>query len=313
MADARVIRVTDASDGPLINRLYSYWSNTVVISDLAFVFVGHADGHPRFFQVNLKTGAVARLGSLLPYVSEAEGWSWDINGFIYLIDGPRLRKVNPFPGNEDWDEVVLDISTTHPGLDLWQSHSSDDGTTHCATVREVVSEGAYPKISTVVSSHGHLQFYGAHGVLDESQITPDGRFLIIKEDDDNRIITIGNGEERRLSDAEGAVGHSDTGPDILVGEDNQIGACVLWHLPTLTKRVLFHTNNMGYVSIRAGRCLHSGDAWLNLVDLETGALAPLIEHGGGSAYDDRVKANLSPCGRVATFMSGGVVSLLVLP
>ena len=303
----RPIQVTSASDGDLVPRMYSYWPNAWIDGDTVVVFVGHADGRPRFFRVDPPTGTVQRLGPRVPYTGTAEGWYWDAAGWIYLCDGPRLRRVNPFDGR---DQVVFDISDTQPGCMLWQAHSSDDGQTHSATVKRIVSEGAYPAIGTVVFRKGRQEYLSARGALDESQVTPDGAFLIIKEDDDNRIVTLATGEERMLRDADGAVGHSDCGPGIVVGEANlpEPGACVLWDLrQPLTldrRRTLFTTWNMGYVSLRGGRCLHSDATHLSLVDLESGQRAPLVAHGNvGNDYDSRVKANLDPTGRVACYMT----------
>lgn len=305
-----VIRVTDERDGDLLNRSYSYWSQCWVSDrdSSIYVFVGHADGWPRFFRLDQTTGAITRLGPMLSYSyayqGTGEGWSWDADGWIYLCDGPLLRRVNPFTGE---DLVVLDISADHPGCDLWQAHSSDDGQTHSATVRRIVDEGKYPHLGTVVSRRGQQEYYPAIGELDESIITSDGAFLLIQEGNDNRIITLETRETRWLRQDEGAVGHVDVGPGFVVGEDDAHGACVLWDLrQPLTpgrRRTLFLTWNMGYVSVRAGRCLHSGDTHLSLVNLDGSGVTPLVEHGGGAAYDERVKANLSPCGRVACWVS----------
>jgi hypothetical protein len=70
------------------------------------------------------------------------------------------------------------------------------------------------------------------------------------------------------------------------------------------RRTLFTTWNMGYVSLRGGRCLHSDATHLSLVDLESGQRTPLVAHGNvGNDYDSRVKANLDPTGRVACYMT----------
>lgn len=301
----RVIRVTDERDGELLPRMYSYWSNAVIIGLHAFVFVGHAGGSPKFFDVDLVTGTVVRLGSPLPYLSEGEGWYWNIEGSLYLLEGPRLRIGNPFTGD---DRVVFDISETHPGCRLWQAHSSDDGRVHSATVERIVSDGPYPRLGTVVVYEGRQMFFPGDGALDESQVDRGGEFLIIKEGDDNRIITLRSRETRRLSDADGAVGHSDCGDGFVVGEDNQHGACVLWDLrQPLTpgnRRTLFSTWNMGHVSVRGDRCLLSDGTHLSLVALDGSGVTPLLEHGmTGGGYDAQVKANLDPSGRVATYMS----------
>ena len=321
----RVVQVTLASDGEFVNRQYSYWPNAWVSPDgLIHVFAGHVDGRPRFFRVD-RYGNVVSLGPLaITYTGTTEGWYWDALGWIYLLDGPRLRCVNPFTGE---DRTVFSIEETHPGCQLWQAHSSDDGGTHSATIQRIVRDGAYPRIGTVVFRYGHVTYYGADGALDESALTPDGEFLVIKEDDDNIVINLINGEERRIPDAAGALGHSDCGPGFMVGEfsHGEYGECVLWDLRRpLTmdrRRVLFHTWNMGHVSVRGGACLLSDQRSLSVVSLRGDGVTAFHQHGMTVAdplkpYDYQVRANLSPCGRVATYMSnqgGGRFDVFLAP
>jgi len=300
----RVFQVTDASDGAFLPRMYSYWPNAWVSRGRAYVFAGHVDERPRFFAVDLQTGTVERLGPMVPYRGTSEGWYWDAEGWIYLLDGPRLRRVYPF-GTAD--VVVLSIEETHPGCMLWQAHSSDDGQTHSASVKRIVNDGPYPAIGTVVLRHGRQEYFPAHGDLDESQITPDGRWLVIKEEDNNRVIHLETRDTQIIRDADGAVGHSDCGPALLVGEDNIHGACVRWDLDqplTPGRRVeLFSTWNMGHVSIRGGRCLLSTDTMLALVALDGSGVTPLLNHDMPAVdYDHQFKANLDPSGRVACYM-----------
>lgn len=296
------IRVTDERDGELLNRGYAYWSAAHIGPDgLVTLFVGHADGQPRFFNVNLDSRTVLRLGALLPYAGTGEGWYFDRDGFIYLCDGPFLRRVHPLTGS---DVVVLDISTSLPGSRVWQAHSSDDGTTHSATVERITSDGPYERLGTVVQRHGTLRFIARQGTLDESQVDASGRYLVIKEDDDNRILDLVDGSERRITNAEGALGHSDCGTGIIVGENDQIGACVSMDLATLQQRPLFSTWNMGVVSVRAERCIVTDQTQVKLVALDGSSVRPLVEHGmQGSGYDFLCRANLDPTGRVAMYIS----------
>jgi hypothetical protein len=315
----RLRRVTDERDGELVPRMYSYWSSAWMGATCTYVFVGHADNHPRFFQVDRATGAVMRFGSLIPYAGTGEGWYWSLDGEVYLCDGPRLRRFNPFTGE---DVIVFDISDSHPGCRLWQAHSSADGETHSATVERITSDGPYVRVGTVVFWKGRQDFYPAHGVLDESQITPDGAFLIIKEDDDNRIINLFTRETRLLRDEARAIGHSDCGPGFVVGEADKPdpGACVMWDLRgPLTQercRILFQTLNMGHVSVRGTTCLLSDQTHISLVPLDGSGVRPLIEHGMvGSDYDHQVQANLDPTGRVACYMTnqgGGRLDVFLL-
>jgi hypothetical protein len=299
----RLVRVTTEADGEFINRGYSYWSQAVILGDAAYVFAGNADGEVYFFQVTAN-GHVARLGALLPYRGTGEGWYLDAEGWVYLLEGPRLRRVNPLSGE---NRVVFDISDEHPGCVLWQSHSSDSGQTHCATVKRIVNDGSYPAIGTVVFRNGRQEYFPAQGTLDESALAGD-EWLIIKEDDDNRIINLQTRETRLIRDRERALGHSDCGPDFMVGEADKPdpGACVIWNLRDLNRgpRILFHTTNMGHVSVRNGICLLSDDTHLSLVSLAGGSVVSFLAHGMiGSGYNYQCIANLSPCGRVACYMS----------
>ncbi len=309
-----IIPVTDlAIDGPMVPRMYAYWANAWISEDTIYIFAGHADGTVHFYRVQMATGAVERLGALLPYAGTGEGWYWDAEGWVYLCAGPRLRRVNPFTGE---DRVAMDIGQRFPGCDLWQAHSSDDGRTHSATLRQVTSDGPYLNLGTVIQhSSGAWDFFARKGVLDESQIDASGRYLIIKEDDDNRIITLATGDERTLRNVDGALGHSDCGNGFAVGENDQIGACVFMDLVTLEQRELFKTWNMGYVAVRGHIGIHSGAETIDLVALDGSGLTPLIEHhaNAGDDYDKRVKANLDPTGRIACYMLDGVVYLLILP
>lgn len=311
----RVIQVTDERDGRFAPRMMSDRANAWVSGQLAYVFAGSlATGGPLFFKVDLASGHVDRLGPLVPYGGETEGWYWTLDGRVVLPHGPRLLSVNP--RNSADERILIDISDTHPMCDLWQPHSSDDGRTHSATIRRIVDSGRYPYVGTIIQGPHGRRFEAAVGQLDESQVTRDGSHVVIKQNgEDNLIIDLATGDALDLADADGAIGHSDCGPDFIVGEVNRPGPgrCLKLDLRTLQYTTLFETNNMGYVSVRDDRCLWSGPTHLALVALDGSGVTPLIEHGGGTDYDDRVKANLSPCGKVACYMVNGSVRLLVLP
>lgn len=316
----RVIKVAGDDFHP---RFYSYWSNAYIQGESAFVFAGHRDGYPRFYKVNLATGESIPLmpGSpagvsydlSLVYVnSTTEGWSWDREGFIHWLDGPRLVRSNPFTGQND---VLLDISESHPGCRLWQSHS--EGDTHCATVERIVADGPYQRIGTIARRGNTQHYFPAEGALDESQIT--GQWLIIKEARtrdgrarlDNRIVDLETGYSYWVPDEAGAFGHSDGEGGILFGEDDQQGACVRWDLRSGHRQKQFATWNMGHVSYRGERCIVSDDVSISEVTAE--GKQSIIDHGVNvTDYDTQVRANLDPTGRVACYMANGRVYLLVL-
>lgn len=297
----QIIKVTDESDGRIPARMYSYWSNAVVLGDMVYVFCGHEDGHPHFFKIDAR-GTVSRLGALVGYTGESEGWYWDRGGRLYIIDGPRLHHVNPFNGE---DSVVFDISDRYPNHNLWQAHSSADGTAHCATVRQN-SNDFNPHVATVFVRNGEKRYVSATGVQDEAHITSNGAYGIIEEDDNNLIIDTGSGQEvQRILDADGALSHIDCGPNYMVGEDNIHGRAWRIDLPNLQRTELEQTWGMGHVSVAGDRCLLSNQASLLWMDLNGGGLTHILEHGmvSDGSYDTQVKANLDPTGVVGCYMS----------
>lgn len=298
------IRVTDDRDGELLNRGYAYWSTSHIGPDgLVTLFVGHTDGRPKFFRVNLQTGQVERLGAMLGYQGTSEGWYYLADGYVYLCDGPRLRRVDPFTGD---DHVVLDISSIRDGCRLWQPHSDSTGIVHSATVEQIVSEGAYPRLGTVVSRRGEVMLFAAEGLLDESHLDASGQFLIIEENNGNRIIDLSTRDEQQLSNADGALSHVDCGQGFMVGEDDQRGACTYLDLRTVGRRVLFETWAQGVVSVKGGRCLVTDATHVKAVALDGSGVTRLAAHGMvGSGYDFTCRASLDPTGRVATWLSNG--------
>lgn len=323
VSTSQPIPVTSEIDGEILNREYPYWPHAFVEpAGTVLCFVGHADGRPRFFRVDLASGHVDRIGARILYTGTGEGWYWTSAGDIMLCDGPRLKQVNPFTGAET---IVLDISATHPGCDLFQAHSSDGDrdVAHSATVRRIVTDGsAYPKIGTVAQCLSGRLFFQAIGTLDESAVTSDGKFLIIKEDDDNRVIDLSNGAERRIADRDRALGHSDCGASCMVGEADKPdpGACVFWDLrqPLTVNhcRLLFPTLNMGHISVRGGRWLLSDATNLNISLVAPDGSVTVLHHHGIDAhgdYDKQVRASLSPCGTVASYVANGALYLLRMP
>ena len=325
----KIIQVTDESDGVFINRMYPYWCNACVLDGEVYLFAGQTDDRPKFFRVNLERGTVTRLGALLAYTGTGEGWSWDLNGRIYLGDGPFLHRVNPFSGQDD---IVFSIQDRFPGHRLWQIHVSEDGQTQSATV-QLVTEGTYPNVGTVVhhSAIGQLDYFPAIGKLDESSISKNGRWVLIQEDNNDRIIdlTMDPMQERIVLDAERAVAHCDMGPDYAIGEADKPdpGQCVKMDLATLAITPLFNTTNMGHVSVQNGKCLLTDKESLSLVPMDGSGPVTLAQHGmvvppdatPDVAYNHQCMANMDPTATVAVYVTnrGGQprfdVDLLVLP
>lgn len=309
----RIILVSD--HGPFHPRMYSYWSNAWIASNTTvWIFAGHVDGRARFFLVDPRDGDAQEANVSVSFGGTTEGWSWDSGGRIYLCDGPRLLRVNPFTGDE---QVVLDISSTFGGCRLWQSHSTDDGRSHCATVEQPTNDGPYRRLGTVAVRDGRISFYEATGDLDESQVTE--QWLIIKETRalklDNRVINLDTGADYWLLDENGAVGHSDCDGGVLVGEDDYKGECILRSLHERSWLPLFSTWNMGHISLRRSVCLRSDHehGQLQRVALDGSGLTIVHQHGVvTNDYDRQVRANLDPTGRVACYMANGAIYLLVL-
>lgn len=304
----RLIQITQ--EPGILNRGYSYYSQ-VWLSDrgVAHCFVGVADERPKFFSVDLTKDppTIFPHGPLLDYLGTGEGWYYAADGRIYLLNGPRLRRVQPFTGE---DQIVFDIGTDprFAQCDLWQSHSSDDGQTHSATVRRITDSGPYLKLGTIFYRRGAFHLWPPQGELDESQIDATGDFAVIKETRNeqltNRIFDFERGVETLITKADGSIGHSDCGAGFLVGEDSQNGACVRLDMRTLERRPLFRSWNVGHLSVRGNRVLVSDATDLRLLDLGGNPLAGPVPHGmTGEGYDHQVFANLDPSGRVAAFVS----------
>jgi hypothetical protein len=304
-----LIKVTDERDGELVNRGYSYWSQAYVENDRTYVFCGHVDGNPRFFCVI--GDIVTRLGPLLEghYLGTGEGLYWSRDGRVHVCAGSQLKLVNPFTGEE---ELIYDAAAEgHPDWNLWQAHSSDDGRVHSATVRIPSPSGPYPAVGTLIVRGGVGSFYPAEGELDESQVSSDGAYLLIKEshgssDDDNRLVTLATGEVQRLTKSEGSLGHSDLGLGYAIGADRANGTCAFvdFTQPLRAGRPLFRTWNMGHVSVKGGRCLLTDAEALSLVAFDGSGVTKLVDHGMvGSDYDHQVMANLDLTGRVAAYLS----------
>lgn len=209
------------------------------------------------------------------------------------------------------------VMTPPAGMKLWQCHSSWDDKTHSASLQNEV----YAILAWGVKSPYGFQKYDIIGEPDECQIDKSGLWLVAKEkineDELNRIIRVSTDSEYQIHDKDGAVGHSDTGFGYVMGEDNQIGACVLWKLgaPDIGRRIIFGPNiwNMGYVSfcnakpssIENQKCLITTPDSLISVKLdgsESKLICPNLSQTNSNDpkyYEHRAKANLCPLGQFA--------------
>jgi hypothetical protein len=291
--------------GPFRPRKYAYWPDTWVhpTDGSTHVFAGRDDG-PRFYRID-PSGAIADIGPLVKYPGETEGWYWDANGWIYLVSGDRLVHINPFTQEE---ETVM---RAPDGYVLDQAHSSDDGRSHSATIKDASN---WRKVGTLFQYHGRtLNPVWAMGDLDESMITACGRYGLIQESHNNRVFDFEMGEEHLIADVERAVAHCAAGHGFVIGEADKPdpGACVLWNFHDWSYDIIFPTLMMGHVSVQNGRCLvsHAATRQLGWIDLSTYAVLPIpfpdVPDWDPLVYDRQVRASLSPCGRRICYMSGG--------
>ncbi len=270
--------------------------------------------------------------------STAEGWYWDWKDadILYCSDDKHLYRYDFATYRYDFAtqfdhatqdlEVVVDI-TPFAWLGqfaLRQWHTG--GKRHSATVFQIVDDGPWPAIGTVVYEEGKCQPWrwfqkiGANA-LDESQVDRSGKWLGIKETppghpgEDDRIISLIDGEERLITDQDGAPGHSDSGYGYIVGADNQeqLATWRLWPCDSLQSRVILTTSwdaqvlHVSHCNARPGApakqwVLGSGTL-SNLItfpldgSMHTRAIAPSMSAGTG--YDDLPKASLDPHGEYA--------------
>jgi hypothetical protein len=210
----RGIRLTNASeDGSIPHPLgMSYWPNINMHAGQPDVLVfASLNDSLVLWRVVKATGEVALVKSL-PFHGTGEGIYWSLTNphLLYAPQGDRLTAYDVVTG-----EVHHAVSV--PGVGLKQCHSSADGQVHSFTL-----EGG-----PAVWKNGNLSRWTPLGTYDECQITKSGRYLVIKEGTANRIVELATGSEWTITDQQGAVGHSDTGWDSVVGEDDQTqpGGC----------------------------------------------------------------------------------------
>jgi len=226
---SKPIQITSASDCVGTDCVhyagYSYWRNMNNHVDqseiLIFVGLGHDYGGPTLYRYNKTTGAVIKSGSLLDksssfYYSTAEGWYWSATNPYAIYISNASSKFFRYDVVTKELETILDIGDNRY---VWQMHSSDDDRVHIGTFRDsatYVMLGCFAYEENV----GKYSYYPTRGALDECNLDASGRWLIMLEGNDNRIIDLTTGVEQILLDKEGALGHLDMGYGYAVGADN---------------------------------------------------------------------------------------------
>jgi hypothetical protein len=301
-----------------------------------FVFMGTPSG-PCLWEIDKSTFEVTPRGKLFPnnYPSEltnstAEGWYFSTFDpyRIYCPTDDYLRYYNIITKDLKMVVHVENFSYAY-GVEgstyaLRQWHSSYDETVHSATALQRVEDGAWPKIGSFVCrsipSWEH-RYFPAQGVLDECQIDKSGRWLVVKENDDHRIIDLATDVQTPVTDADGALGHSDNGFGYAIGADNwqDLAAWRLHNFIDGTSQIIYETPWDEQI-LHVSHCnaelspaanqwvLGSGtDPYLKKIYLDGSFVDSLVAPSMcvGSDYDNLPKASLDPYGEFAFWIRGG--------
>lgn len=321
-----MIQITNENHGLVYPCGYSYWSriNNHRNQSTFKVLVGLKDHGPTIFEVDKSSEQVINSHSLFSegsslFANEADQWYWSANDpdIIYMANNHEFCKVHANGFNE-----VEVIFTPERGSFLFQTHSSDDGNTHSATVQD----DNYKPIGCMVWKNGHQEFYPIQGDYDECQIDTSGDWLTIKQNNDNRFVNVNNGDWHILNNADGAVGHSDCGNGFIVGEDDMHdppGRTVKIDLVTGDVTLVYSLtqwdSGLGHVSVRNDVAIISNAHRENLervndiiaVPLDGSmnwrivapSLVNLNASGGGSDYKKQPMANIDPVGEYVCWSS----------
>lgn len=177
-------------------------------------------------------------------IGTCEQWYWSASAptLLYAPDADQLRRYDTATkewsvvfGRSDWEPYV------GPGKYLWQFSSSADELAHACTIRDAETER---KLGTFVYAlTGEPMYFPARGILDESQISKSGRWLLIIEtndgSEDNRVIDRWLGTERIIVDRDHAAGHHDMGYGLMIAHSNYDNAWAVWDLEHLTRRIFY--------------------------------------------------------------------------
>ncbi|HEX7793592.1 MAG TPA: VCBS repeat-containing protein, partial [Vicinamibacterales bacterium] len=242
---------------------YSYWRNTNnhVGQPEMLIFLGldrSAGGPgPSLFSYNKATDQVQNVGPLFPSTSTysyATGEGWYFSGsqatklYTYLVGGSVLRRYDVRSHQFD-QTAAMDLGNCErPNVCpsnaayIFQPHSSDDDSTHSATVQDA----SFSSLGCVVYKSKTFQFFASPVgfALDECQVDKSGNWLILLEADPNgsvknRIVDLLQGTITTIDDLNGSLGHLDMGFGYAVGADNfnpDPNATILLKFPVTTTR-----------------------------------------------------------------------------
>jgi hypothetical protein len=250
--------------------------------------------------------------------SENLGITHTGEGVFFSSSNPNIIYV-PFDEYVAWFNVETKengIVLTGQGYKIWQLHCDYSEKIWSMTLKD----NNYNIVEWGVYKDEYLKTYDLKGKIpDECQIDKSGKWLLIKEDDDNRIIYIPTGVERFISNQNGALGHGDCGFEFAMGENDYsqfAGALDIIKFEDGSHINIYSSGiwNMGYVSYTNAKdantntCLMTTPKELILINIDTKIgrvicpnLTDIDSYPGKDKYPARAKANLCPNGQYAAW------------
>ena len=261
----RAVRLTSARDCGGTDCLwpvgYSYWRNTnnhVGSADMLMFFgTKSAAGGPGpiLLRYNKVTDEVQNLGPLFPSsspfaASTGEGWYFSARQptklYVFRVGSPLLRRYDVVARRFD-SSAALDLTRcARPAVCpseaayITQPHSSDDDSTHSATVQN----STWQRLGCVVRRGSAYGYYAPRDgfMLDECHVDKSGRWLMLLETTTsgtriNRVVNLRTGVITTIQDVAGALGHLDMGHGYAVGADTfnpQPNATILLKFPVVS-------------------------------------------------------------------------------
>jgi hypothetical protein len=223
---------------------YSYWRNTNNHAGqpemLIFLGLDRSAGGPgpSLFSYNKTTDQVRNVGPLFPAASiysYATGEGWYFSGsqatklYTYLVGDSVLQRYDVLAHQFDQTAAMdlgncgrPDVCPSNAAY-IFQPHSSDDDSTHSATVQDA----SFSTLGCVVYKSSTFQFFAppVGFALDECHVDKSGNWLILLEVSpngsvQNRIVDLLRGTITTIDDLNGSLGHLDMGFGYAVGADN---------------------------------------------------------------------------------------------
>lgn len=287
----------------------SYWNNINNHSgrDTFLIFLSISD-IIHIFTISKQTLTVIE-SKVTSIVHTGEGcyFSKRMHDILYIPLVNELIRYNIYTGDMS---VAWRLDSSER---IWQPHTSWNDEVHSATVkdsnyREKSWATSHPRYGT--------EYFDIAGKPDECQIDKDGNYLFIKEDDYNRIINIENDGQEIITNAQGALGHSDCGFNEAYGENdmsNLGGALDRISFSSLERTPIFSTGvwNMGYFSF-CNAAPQNGRIQKGLITTPTELISVILDGSGNgkiicpnltqsNQYEHRAKANLCPLGEYAAW------------